>query len=137
MASSALIAVPDRLHELGHVERAGDPSLIYVGGLEFWARPRDTSSRGALVDAVLARGRREFGDHRVWLHSGSRDIVLALPLTHIGQALEGDDAPLKQIAGFVATLRREGTAVNVTVGAEISSPQGEPRIVVHLKLPAT
>lgn len=83
MASSALVKVLDRLQELGHVERAGDPSLVYVGGVEFWARPRDTTSRAALVDIVLARGRREFGDHRVWLHSGSRDVVLAVPLTQL------------------------------------------------------
>lgn len=137
VASSTLVRTLDRLHELGHVDRAGDPSLVYVGGVEFWARPREPTSPTVVAEAVLARLRHEFGDHRAWLHPGRHDVVLAGPLVDISQALQGDDAPLTRIAGFVAMLRREGTAVSLTVGAEISSPQGEASIVVHLKLSAT
>lgn len=133
--SSSIVRVLDRVHELGHLERAGDPGLVYVGGVEYWARPRDTPVTTALADAVLALLRRELGDDWAWLHPGGHDVVVAVRLTDIAQALGGDDAPLQRVARLVAQLRRDGKVDGVTVGAEIGNPQGQPSIVAHLRLP--
>jgi hypothetical protein len=108
--------------------------LVYVGGVEYWARPRDTPVAGALADTLLTRLRREFGAGRAWLHPGGRDVILALSLTDIADALNGDDASLQRVAQCVSEARGDGMIDGVTIAAEISNPQGEPSIVVHLRV---
>jgi len=134
VGSSSIVRVLDRLHELGHLERAGDPGLVYVGGVEYWARPRETPVAAALAATLLTRLRREFGADRAWLHPEGHDVVLALSLIDIADALNGDDASLQRVASCVSEARRDGMIDGVTVAAELSNQEGEPSIVVHLRV---
>ena len=67
--------------------------------------------------------------------SSGHEAAVALRLTDVAQALDGDDAPLQRVARLVPQLRRDDKVDGVPVGAEISNRQGQPSIITHLRLP--
>lgn len=131
LSSSALGSVLEALERRGLVASAGDPGLIYVGGVEWWARsrshPEPTDSVRSLADALSD------GSPLTTYVDAERDqAVVLLPLESITELLVPSDpsgsARAKSAIGLLraqlADLSAQGRVREVAIAPTVTLDEG-------------
>jgi hypothetical protein len=126
---SGLAKVLARLCELKYIERAGDPALIYVGGVEFWATPRNGTPHPSPVTGLVEHLEAEISPLSVWPDRDGREVAVAVPLVDLVQLLSGDaNVRIQRLMRVLARLRAEGRISSTRIVSEFTNVDGEAAV---------
>ena len=131
---STVARVTDVLRGRDLVRAFGDPSLIYVGGVEFVATRRTDapSDLDEVVEVLTAAGLIAFGDR------DGRHATALLPLSAVRDQLtetrSEDRAAWDALAGALEALDRRALLAWIDIASELSSSEGDPALQVRIGL---
>lgn len=114
---SAIARVLDALERRGLVARSGNPSMIYMGGVEFWPVTRSASSPGTDVIALMDELGAPDG-LTTWLDPERRALHLLMPLDAVLGELTGADERFRAVRQRVLEIT-EARALDIAVGTAV------------------
>lgn len=102
MMPSAIAAVLAALERRGLIRHAGNRSMIYMGGVEFWPTARAASDASKLHAAAEAL--RRSTRYTAWVDEDRRTVSLLVPMSAVLAEVTGSDADFSNLRAVVKEM---------------------------------
>lgn len=129
LAPSATVRVVDALESRGLVTRSGDPSRIYLGGVEFRAMPRALEGETEILDRVVQWLADEW-ELRAFAVRDRGCVTVLVPVSAVLDQIVDRQGPMT--LERVRDAIRAGRFTRVRVSTELSVDGGQTALQVEV-----
>lgn len=134
LAPSVVASVLEALVRRQLVRASGDPSLVYVGGVQFRPARRSIAAVPNELDD-LARRVIAVGGWQVWVDYSGLAVYVLVPLSEIQDGILGiGDSRFEQLQHLVGDLASDASVSSFGLESQLSVSGGEAALQLRLGL---